>query len=200
MRVAGPFVYLASRSPRRRALLARIGVRFELVHGEVDECPLAHEWAADYVRRLAGAKAAAGHAALGPAAAGVPVLGADTAVVVGGQVLGKPAGEAEALAMLARLSGRMHEVHSAVALATAGAIAVRSSVSRVWMRVLSQAEREAYWASGEPLGKAGGYAIQGLAGAFVTRLDGSYSGVVGLPLCETAELLAAAGMPVLARI
>lgn len=200
MRVNGPFVYLASRSPRRRELLARIGVRFELVHGEVDECPLAHEWAGDYVRRLAGAKAAAGCAALGPAGAGVPVLGADTAVVVGGQVLGKPAGEAEALAMLARLSGRMHEVHSAVALATAGGIAVRSSVSRVWMRALSEAERQAYWASGEPLGKAGGYAIQGLAGAFVTRLDGSYSGVVGLPLCETAALLAAAGMPMLTRI
>lgn len=187
------FVYLASRSPRRRELLAQIGVRFELIRADVDESPRAGEDAVEHVLRLAVAKASTGRARLGsrPPA---PVLGADTAVVLDGEVLGKPSDEAQALAMLARLGGRAHEVATAVAVANGARVDTRVSVTRVWMRSLSAAEARSYWASGEPRDKAGAYAIQGRAAAFVTRIEGSYSGVVGLPLYETAELLAAAGL------
>lgn len=192
--MSAPFVWLASQSPRRRELLAQIGVHWRLVAATVDETALAGESAFDYVARLARAKAEAGRASLD--GTGAPVLGADTAVVIDGAILGKPVDGADALAMLARLSGRVHEVYSAVALATAVGTDCRVSVSRVWFRELTAAQRRAYVASGEAAGKAGAYAIQGRAAAFVHRLEGSYSGVMGLPLCETAELLSAAGLSV----
>ena len=188
-----PHVYLASASPRRRELLRQIGVSYRLLRVDVDETPRPEETPCDYVVRLALAKARTGCAALGrrlPA----PVLGADTAVVVDDVILGKPRDRDEGLAMLALLSGRAHQVLSAVALAAPTQEAVKLQQSRVWFRELSLAERTAYWDSGEPLDKAGGYAIQGRAAAFITELHGSYSGVMGLPLFETAELLRAFGI------
>ena len=199
-------LYLASRSPRRRELLAGLGYRFEMADPGVDESRADGETPARYVERMARDKALAGLdlvERMGTAAAGSPpvVLGADTIVVVDGEVLGKPRSHADVLAHLQRLSGRGHEVLSAVAAASgtvAGpSVEVRLSRSRVWFRPLSAAEREAYRATGEPADKAGSYAIQGLAAAFVTRLEGSWSAVVGLPLHETAELLARAGIPLL---
>ncbi len=183
-----PHLYLASASPRRRELLRQIGVRYRLLRLAVDETPLAEESPHAYVARLALLKARSGCARLGrrlPA----PVLGADTAVVVEGTIFGKPRDRADGLAMLARLSGREHQVLSAVALATPERDAVRVQDSRVRFRALTPAECLAYWDSGEPQDKAGGYGIQGRAAAFIVELQGSYSGVMGLPLFETAELL-----------
>ena len=180
-------IYLASASPRRRELLDQIGIGCALLTVDVDESLHASETPQDYVQRLALAKACAGRELVTDAAER-PVLGADTAVVVDGGVLGKPRDREEGLAMLARLSGRTHEVMSAVALAGTET-AVRLSVSRVSFRIISDAERLTYWDTGEPLDKAGAYGIQGRAGIFVERLEGSYSGVVGLPLYETWELL-----------
>ncbi|SDR71736.1 Maf family protein [Pseudomonas oryzae] len=185
-------LHLASASPRRRELLLQIGVPHQRVAAPIDESVLPGETPAAYVERLARAKAAAGLAALG--AADACVLGADTAVVLDGRILGKPADRADGLAMLAALSGREHEVLTAVAVADASRCLTRVVRSRVHFRTLAEAEREAYWASGEPQDKAGGYAIQGLAAIFVDRLEGSYSAVVGLPLAETAELLAGFGI------
>jgi septum formation protein len=162
-------------------------VRFEQLHVEVDERPLADEPAGSYVRRLALAKACAGRA-LRVARDIRPVLGADTAVVIDRRILGKPHDRAQGVRMLQDLSGRSHGVFSAVALAGAHETACLS-LSRVTFRTLSAAECEAYWDTGEPLDKAGGYAIQGRAAQFVERLEGSYSGVMGLPLFETAQLL-----------
>lgn len=182
------FIYLASASPRRRELLRQIGVAYRLLQVEVDETPLAEERPCDYVTRLARAKAEAGLQALGrrkPA----PVLGADTAVVVKRMILGKPHGREAGLAMLTQLSGREHQVLSAVALATSTQIAVKFQESRVRFRELTPVECAAYWETGEPWDKAGGYAIQGRAAAFIEELHGSHSGVMGLPLFETMELL-----------
>jgi septum formation protein len=187
------FIYLASASPRRRELLRQIGVVYRLLRIEIDETPLAGESPDDYVVRLALAKAQAGCAALGrrqPA----PVLGADTAVVVDDAILGKPRDREEGLAMLARLSGREHQVLSAVALATPTRNAVKVQESGVRFRRLTLAECAAYWDSGEPRDKAGSYGIQGQAAAFIADLRGSYSGVMGLPLFETAELLREFGL------
>lgn len=190
-----PFVYLASNSPRRRELLEQIGVAYEVVTVDVDETPLPKEPPAAYVARLALAKARTGWRALSPSQAKAgPVLGADTAVVVDNVILGKPADHADGLAMLARLSGREHEVWSAVALAAEGREAVRCQQSRVRFRPLTPAECAAYWTTGEPIDKAGGYAVQGRAAAFISELRGSYSGVMGLPLFETAELLQEFGL------
>ena len=197
-------LFLASRSPRRRELLAGLGYRFEVVDAAVDESRADGETPARYAERMAREKALAGLVAVertGVANGGSAplVLGADTIVVVDGEVLGKPRGGAEVLDHLERLSGRDHLVLSAVALASRGsdesAVGVRLSRNRVWFRRLSAAEREAYRATGEPADKAGSYAIQGLAAAFVTRLEGSWSAVVGLPLHETADLLTRAGVP-----
>ncbi|HLD67961.1 MAG TPA: Maf family protein [Pseudomonas sp.] len=190
-------LYLASGSPRRRELLAQIGVPFVTLSCPVDESRLPAEPPADYVARLAQAKALAG---LAVAEAGAVVLGADTAVVLDGHILGKPESRDEALAMLAALSGREHEVLTAVALASTSRVEVRVVCSRVDFRPLTPSEAEGYWASGEPRDKAGGYGIQGLAAVFVRQLHGSYSGVVGLPLCETAELLANFGIPCWQRL
>ncbi len=187
-------IYLASASPRRRELLRQIGVTYRLLPVAVDETPLPDEMPDAYVIRLARAKAGAGARVLGrrqPA----PVLGADTTVVVDGAILGKPADRAEGLAMLACLSGREHRVLSAVALATTRREAIKLQESRVRFRELSPTECAAYWDSGEPWDKAGGYAIQGRAAAFIIEVRGSYSGVMGLPLFETAELLREFGIP-----
>ncbi|MCB1758450.1 MAG: septum formation inhibitor Maf [Gammaproteobacteria bacterium] len=191
-------IYLASRSPRRAELLTQIGVDFSPIDVDVDERVLAAEPPRSYVVRIAREKAAAAAAAR-PADDPRPILAADTAVVVDERVLGKPADRAQALAMMALLSGRSHLVLTAVTLLSpAGGAsrlsASRLSVSRVTMRPIGDAEAAAYWASGEPADKAGGYAIQGRGALFVSHLDGSYSGVMGLPLFETAELLTAAGI------
>lgn len=182
------YIYLASRSPRRQQLLAQIGVQFELIATEVDETWVDDESAADFVTRLALAKAAAGVAAL----AGRPlrpVLAADTDVAVDGHILGKPGGPDECLQMLTLLSGRAHDVYSAVALSDGMRSLSMVSVSRVHMRKIDTREIEAYWATGEPADKAGAYGIQGRGAMFVHHLEGSYSGVMGLPLFETAQLL-----------
>jgi nucleoside triphosphate pyrophosphatase len=190
-----PHIYLASTSPRRLALLAQIGVSFTLLHARVDEAQLPGESADEYVRRLALEKARAGRSLLA-ARNERPVLGADTAVVADGRILGKPRNREDALDMLQVLSGRSHLVLSAVALA-AGREAVRVSTSSVTFRTVTRAQCAAYWETGEPRDKAGGYAIQGRAAVFVSRLEGSYSGVMGLPVYETAELLQEFGIGVL---
>lgn len=176
-------------------MLRQIGLDAQVVAADVDETPLPEETPAAYVRRLAEAKARSARAALTADARGA-VLAADTAVVVDGRILGKPADRAHAAAMLASLSGRSHRVLTGVAL-LAGALHYRLSESRVRFRPIAEAEARAYWASGEPADKAGGYAIQGLGAVFVASLEGSYSGVMGLPLFETAELLAGAGIRLL---
>jgi septum formation protein len=188
------FVYLASVSPRRSELLRQIGVRFEVRPAAIDETWLTDEAPDAYVLRLAAAKAAAVWRVLPPDER-APVLAADTAVIVDDDVLGKPAGAADAERMLEQLSGRSHRVLTAVALCAADRSEALLSVSEVRFRATTAAERSAYCATGEPLDKAGGYGIQGHAAVFVESLQGSYSGVVGLPLFETAALLARCGVP-----
>jgi septum formation protein len=187
------FVYLASGSPRRRELLQQIGVPFRVVGMAVDETALPGEAPAAYVARLAAAKAEAGWERSRDEAE-VPVLAADTVVVLDGRMLGKPADRQDAEGMLLELSGRTHEVFTAVALRTAGGVESRTSRSEVTFRAVTAAEARAYWETGEPCDKAGAYAIQGRAAVFVADLHGSYSGVMGLPLFETAELLREAGI------
>ncbi|MBB3270725.1 septum formation inhibitor Maf [Pseudomonas monteilii] len=184
-------LYLASGSPRRRELLTQIGVPFSVVSAPVDETPLPDESAPAYVERLARAKAAAGLASVEGTAV---VLGADTAVVLDGRILGKPESREDALAMLADLSGREHQVLTAVALTDGQRVQSLCVTSQVRFRAISDDEAQRYWASGEPADKAGGYAIQGLGAVFVTGLSGSYSAVVGLPLSETADLLGQFGV------
>lgn len=183
-------LYLASRSPRRRQLLDQIGVAYETLDVEVDESWDGAEDPGRHVQRLALEKARAGQQRLGNTA---PVLAADTGVVLDGHLLGKAGDREEAMHMLQSLSGRSHEVYSAVALLQDGE-QLRLSRSRVCFRPLEPEDCEAYCESGEPYGKAGGYAIQGRGAVFVSRLEGSYSGVMGLPLFETAVLLKAAGI------
>lgn len=187
-------LYLASGSPRRRELLTQIGVPFTVVSAAIDETPLTNESAVSYVERLARGKAAAGFAVL-PNTSGACVLGADTAVIVDGQILGKPVDQADALAMLMALSGREHEVLTAIALTDGQRCECICVSSRVRFRDISVEEATTYWHSGEPQDKAGGYAIQGLGSVFVAGLNGSYSAVVGLPVCETAQLLHQFGIP-----
>lgn len=219
-------IHLASKSPRRRLLLEQIGIAYTLVDAPIDEVRQPGEPPERFVERMAREKAQAGLAALGNNARTAPVLAADTAVILDQRVLGKPRDVEHAVAMLEALSGRMHRVISAVALAGIGAGGTRggdagcgsgagddgcgsgadtgpgcaprvvTSVSRVWFRDIPHHEIRAYAASGEPLDKAGAYAIQGRAAIFVERLDGSFSGVMGLPLCETASLLREAGIRV----
>ena len=184
-----PQLVLASASPRRAALLSQLGLAFTVNAGDIDEARRPGEAVEEMVRRLALTKAEA--AASGET---LPVLGADTVVVVDGTVLGKPADRAEGLRMLTRLSGRAHEVLTAIALVHGRRSEVRLSRSVVTFRPISAAEAEAYWASGEPRDKAGGYGIQGIGGIFAERIEGSYSGIVGLPLAETEALLQAFGV------
>lgn len=188
MRKCSP-LHLASASPRRAELLRQIGVDFALLLPAIDESRRDDEAAELYVLRLALEKARAGVQMLPKGETGL-VLGADTVVVCNGEVLGKPADRQEALSMLSRLSGQTHKVMTAIALVDdSGEEHSRLSVSQVRFRALSETEIEAYWQSGEPADKAGAYAIQGLAAIFIEHLEGSYSGVMGLPLYETAELL-----------
>jgi septum formation protein len=205
-----PAFYLASQSARRRDLLRQVGARFEplLLRGalprgaDVDESVLPGEEPAVYVRRVAREKAMRGRDAVQARALfDRPVLGADTTVIHQGCILGKPTDAAEAAEFLQRLANSTHEVHTAVCISCGDPRSPRLletvSVTRVTLRAVSAAEVERYSISAEGLDKAGGYAIQGLAAVFVTRIEGSYSGVVGLPLAETAELLAQAGVHIL---
>lgn len=196
-----PFVYLASQSPRRRQLLQQIGVRFELLlpddseDAEALEAVRAGEDPLQYVRRVTRAKLAAarerhGRRGLAPA----PILAADTTVVLGGAILGKPADAGEARAMLARLSGRSHRVVSAVAVADGARTNLALNVSHVRFARLPGATIDAYVAGGEPFGKAGAYAIQSALAGWIERIDGSHSGIMGLPLFETMQLLRRAGV------
>ncbi|MHA6790809.1 Maf family protein [Pseudomonas bijieensis] len=187
-------LYLASGSPRRRELLTQIGVPFTAVSADIDETPLAQETPSAYVERLARGKAEAGRRALRADVDGC-VLGADTAVVLDGRILGKPLDQADAMTMLLSLSGREHEVLTAIAILDGQHCESRVVRSLVRFRSITEQEAAAYWASGEPRDKAGGYGIQGLGAVFVAGLEGSYSAVVGLPLCETAELLGHFGIP-----
>ena len=188
-----PQLCLASASPRRRELLAQLGIAHVAAPADIDESQRDGEAPGDYVLRMALEKAQ--RIAAEPALSrGLPVLGADTSVVVKGRVLGKPADAAESRAMLELLSARMHEVLSAVALVSACGTQSRLSRTEVRFRAITADEAAAYWRCGEPQDKAGGYAIQGLAAPFVERIEGSYSAVVGLPLRETQALLARCGM------
>lgn len=187
-------LFLASRSPRRRELLARLGVPFRVLDVDVPEVQAVDESAQDYVCRVAADKATAGWLLAG-GAPGMLVIGADTEVVLDGQVLGKPVDDAAAAGMLQRLAGREHEVLTAVVLIGPDGSRQVLSRSRLRFAPLSVTEIAAYVRSGEPAGKAGGYAIQGAAESFVQSFSGSYSGVMGLPLFETSGLLRAAGMP-----
>jgi septum formation protein len=199
--------YLASRSPRRRDLLKQIGVLFQVFQLredpqrgiDVDENPAAGESPTDYVLRLARTKAevASHYMQRRSLLQRWPVLAADTTVVRERRIIGKPQNAEDAARMLEDLSGREHEVITGVAVAFGDRIEAAASTSKVWFRKLSASEIQRYVALGESLDKAGGYAVQGRAAAFVTRIEGSYSGIMGLPLAETAELLAKAGIETL---
>ncbi len=198
-------IYLASRSPRRRELLRQIGVTFEIIPlreaprhpADVDETPRPGETPEAYVLRVACEKA---QAAVGITRArrlaGRPVLAADTTVVCDDMILGKPENAAAALRMLSSLAGRAHRVLTAVAVKAGDVIDTRVSESQVWFRALTAEEIRRYIATGESTDKAGAYAVQGRAAAFITRIEGSYSGIMGLPLAETAELLRSHGISV----
>ncbi len=205
MSVSDKRIYLASRSPRRRDLLKQIGVPFELLllredlrRGvDVDETPLADESPGVYVLRIVKVKVATAVRQIAyRALPQKPVLAADTTVVFDGQIVGKPDDAEHAARILRALSGREHQVLTSVAVALKEQIETQISVSSVWFRELSEADIQRYCASGEPLDKAGAYAIQGRAGAFVMRISGSYSGIMGLPLAETTELLQKFNIPV----
>jgi septum formation protein len=184
-------VYLASESPRRKALLAQLGIPCCVLPASIDESRRPGEPPDRFVLRLAAEKAAASQARLDDPTA--LLIAADTAVVVDREVLGKPRSEDECITMLERLSGRSHEVVTGIAVMGPGRTEAALSRSRVTFRPLAPGEASAYWATGEPADKAGGYAIQGLAAAFIESLHGSYSGVMGLPLFETARALESFG-------
>lgn len=197
--IPSSFVYLASQSPRRRELLQQIGVRFELLlpddaaAAEALEIEYPGEPAHEYVVRVCQAKAAAAVERLSASALqGAPILTADTTVTVDGAILGKPADAADAANMLARLAGREHQVLTAVAVGGADGVHAALSVSKVRFAPMSALQIDAYVASGEPFGKAGAYGVQGRAATFIAQIEGSYSGIMGLPLYETATLLRAA--------
>ena len=194
--VSSPQLHLASTSPRRRDILQTLGVEFAVVTVDTDETPLDGESPQDLVLRLATAKTEA--AADAATDAGI-VLAADTVVVLGDRVLGKPGNCDDAVEMLLALSGQTHSVLTGVALRTADGTRVALSATDVRFREIDQDEATAYWQSGEPCDKAGAYGIQGLGGVFVEAIDGSYSGVMGLPVFETVELLRSAGIEVLAK-
>ena len=205
MSISDKRIYLASRSPRRRDLLKQVGIPFELLllredlrrGADVDETPLADESPGVYVLRIDKAKAAMAVRQIAyRALPQKPALAADTTVVFDGQIVGKPEDAEHAARILRALSGREHQVLTAVAVALKEQVETQISVSSVWFRELSDADIRRYCASGEPLDKAGAYGIQGRAGAFVTRISGSYSGIMGLPLAETVELLHRFDIPV----
>ena len=185
-------IILASASPRRKELLDQIRVTYIVNPVDLDETPRPNEAPLDYVRRLAAEKSAACVAQLG---ADLPVLAADTVVVLGDLIMGKPKDQDDALGMLRQLSGKTHQVYSAISL-RGREHGQAVSITDVSFRQLTECEIEAYWQSGEPVDKAGSYAIQGIASVFVESIRGSFSGVVGLPLFETAELLSKQGIEV----
>ena len=206
MNVMEKRIYLASRSPRRRELLKQIGITFEVlimrsypvVRADVDETPRPGETPADYVTRIAANKAKTGWMrALERRLPRLPVLGADTTVAIDGEIIGKPSNADDAANMLRRLSGREHEVFSAVAVAMNDRVETKLSCSRVRFCDLNDALIQDYIDTGEPMDKAGAYGVQGKAAAFIAEIDGSYSGIMGLPLYETAQLLKQAGLAVL---
>ena len=184
-----PQIYLASRSPRRVELLKQLGISCQTLPADIDEAALLNETPTDYVIRLAKQKAEACLANLTSAQPVLPILAADTTVALGSLILGKPVDDNDAKTMLKMLSGTTHEVHTAVALAFSGNIEVVLSTTIVEMMVLTDSQLDAYIATGEHRDKAGSYGIQGHAGAWIKRIEGSYSGVMGLPIYETALLL-----------
>lgn len=186
--MSDPQLYLASQSPRRAELLKQIGVRFELLSIDVDETRHANEAADRFVQRLALEKAQAGWSA-NERKLQLPVLGSDTIVVLGDQIFGKPRDREACLAMLNQLSDATHQVMTAIALVQEERQFIELSTSQVRFRSLSNAECQAYWESGEPQDRAGSYAIQGIAASFIQHLEGSFSGVMGLPLYELSQLL-----------
>jgi len=191
-----PSLYLASQSPRRRELLQQIGVTFQVIDSDVTEVPRTHEAPRDYVQRLAREKAEAGFASLKRLQLCTkPVLGADTIVVMGNEILEKPRDAQHAASMLRKLSGATHQVMTAVTLVTSEKQLMRLSVTDVVFRPLTDHEINSYWQTGEPRGKAGGYAVQGLGAVFVEQIRGSYTGVVGLPIDQTILLLREFSVP-----
>ncbi|MCB6183901.1 Maf-like protein [Leeia sp. TBRC 13508] len=193
-----PAIFLASNSPRRRELLTQIGVPFTAFAPDIDETPFESESAADYVIRMAKEKAEAGWRMRNVTGENHSLLlAADTSVVANGNILGKPIDAADAMAMLSNYSGQSHEVMTAVAVTNGKQTVVENVVTSVYFRHLSETEIRQYIESGEPFDKAGGYGIQGLAALFVSHLEGSYTGVMGLPLFETGQLLAQFGYPIL---
>jgi septum formation protein len=207
IKVLKPTIYLASRSPRRRELLKQVGVPFQVFQlreepgrgADIDESPASAESPSAYVVRIARTKAevAAHYMLRRSLSQRWPVLAADTTVVCDSRIIGKPENADDAALILERLSGKQHEVITAVAVAFGDRVETAVSESKVWFRKLTEDEIRRYVALGESLDKAGAYAIQGRAAAFVTRIEGSYSGIMGLPLAETAELLARAGIETL---
>ncbi len=205
MSIIQPRIYLASQSPRRRELLKQVGINFDMLllrndprrKIDVDESPQENETPVDYVQRISRAKATAGWNALAfrnlPP---YPVLAADTTVTLDNSIFGKPRDREDAIAMLRLLSGRQHQVLSAVAIAFGERIETRLSTTAVTFAALSEERIHRYVLTNEPHDKAGAYGIQGQAGAFIQRIEGSYSGVMGLPLCETVEILRSFGHPV----
>jgi len=191
-----PQVYLASASPRRQELLSQIGVNFQRLSVDVEEQRNEAETPEQYVKRVALDKAMAGWSSE-ERALDIPVLGADTEVVVDGQVMGKPQDQQRAMEMLDKISGKEHQVISVVALVQGDRRQILVNLNKVRFSDLTQEEKKTYCYSGEPLGKAGGYGIQGMAAAFISHLEGSYSGVMGLPLYETSNLLKEFGIDVL---
>jgi septum formation protein len=189
-----PLLHLASSSPRRREILAALGLEFTVKATHVDESPLEEESAEQMVLRLATAKAFAAEVEETRL-----VIGSDTAVVLDGEVLGKPESRDDAIEMLMKLSDRRHAVLTGVALRGPEGVRTALSSTDVIFREISRDEALAYWHSGEPRDKAGAYGIQGRGGAFVVAINGSYSGVVGLPVYETARLLRKAGIDILLR-
>lgn len=184
-----PQIVLASQSPRRRELLAQLGVGFHVESVSIDETPLPNEAAMDYVLRVAEDKARAGWEGAGKRL-GLPVLGSDTAVVVDGEILGKPRDAADSQRMLALLSGRSHQVFTSIACMNGERVESECVISEVSFADISLETMQRYWQSGEPVDKAGSYAIQGFGAVFVRKMSGSYTGIVGLPLYETAGMLA----------
>ena len=191
-----PSIYLASKSPRRRELLQQIGVLHQVIDAEVTEVPRTQESPSDYVQRLAREKAEAGFASVKRQQLVIrPVLGADTIVVINNEILEKPQDAEHAAIMLRKLAGADHQVMTAVAMIVEQKCTVKLSVTDVVFRPLSEAEIAAYWQTGEPCDKAGGYAIQGLGAVFVQQIRGSYTGVVGLPIEQTVALLEEFAVP-----
>lgn len=179
-------IYLASKSPRRSALLDQINVPFIKIEGEIEEKRFPNELPEEYVLRLAIGKAKAGFLNRNKE---IPVLGADTVVVLGGSIFEKPLNQQHAAEMMRSLSGKTHKVYTAIALLNADKIKSKIVITEVTFKSLSEDEITQYWETEEPLGKAGGYGIQGQGAKFITHVNGSYTGVVGLPLFETSQLI-----------